>query len=315
MPILKSVARSTFGEGSFGLGRIGNKWIALAPAYTGDVYTSTDAGENWASSFGMGGSYWWFLASSGTRCFTRAISQDIISWTDDGEYWFDVAVPAYYGNDYGYPLWDGTRFCFCDHVRFFTSPDAITWSSVVHGYGASPRQLVWTGSLYVQACFSGGVLTSPNGVVWTQNLMGNFQGWALAWNGKLLLMSGQGATTRGKYVTSFDGLVWTERDFPPGLTSGVYAAAAHRSGVFLVVTSGVGTEKAIGLSLDGITWEVTSLATVPDITNEERFEAVGFQGNKFVVTGYSITTPASSGFLYGEINVGFWTSLLNCEET
>lgn len=134
--------------------------------------------------------------------------------------------------------------------RYYTSTDGITWSNLFFSpFLGDPTDVVWTGSLFVMVGYTssnGLILTSPDGITWTQRLSvasGFFS--SVAWSGSLLVATGSGVV-----ATSPDGVTWTI--VASGTGTG-YTQVTWLTSRFLATNNSV-----IYYSTNGSTWVLES---------------------------------------------------------
>ncbi len=146
--------------------------------------------------------------------------------------------------------------------RILTSPDGIAWTQQTTGSVARPLNGVTYGNgLYVAAANGGRVLTSPDGISWTQVNTGL---------GRVLRGVAFGGGTfvavgdLGAVGTSADGVTWTPRGLPPGgevRLNGVTFTGSQ----FVVVAQDrvfpVNTGASVYTSPDGVSWTLRSVPT------------------------------------------------------
>lgn len=83
----------------------------------------------------------------------------------------------------------------------------------------------------------------------------------------------------GGLITGWDGRNWTGSDFT--LMTGTVAGLAAGNGVFLAVSS----QGELAASLDGQGWELAPTGFLPGFLENPAFEAVGFDGERFIAVG------------------------------
>lgn len=143
--------------------------------------------------------------------------------------------------------WSGTQFVAVGPLgTIITSPDGITWTQRPVATTQALNAITWSGTQFVAVGAAGTILTSPDGITWTQRAFPNKLLNSIAWSGtRFVLVDG----VAGGIYTSPDAIVWTTQASPPGMGGNV---------VEVIWTStqfvGVGGGGTIVTSPDGITW-------------------------------------------------------------
>jgi len=177
-------------------------------------------------------------------------------------------------------IWDGHQFVGVDDAGGINmSADGITWS--IHTSGSpSLHAIASGGSQYVAVGFSGEIRTSPDGVTWTARSSGTTETlWAVAWaDNRFVAVGGtwNGDPDSGDAVilTSDDGIAWTSRHPPAGLTAQLFALTWD--GHQLVAVGFYGT---ILTSPEGVVWTAQTSGT------QDNLDSVAFSGSKFAAAG------------------------------
>ena len=180
-----------------------NKFIAVGAS--GVILTSGD-GITWNSEVYGPGNNLFSIACSATNCVIVGsggiilTSPDGSSWTKQNsgtkEYLFDIA-------------WSGSMFMAVGYNgTIVSSGDGIAWNKLNSGSYDTFRGVAYSGSRFVIAVdtgyLSGGIISSPDGVVWTQGLALNSMS-KIVWTGSQFLAVGSNSTV----ARSSDGITWT----------------------------------------------------------------------------------------------------------
>ncbi|MEZ4195127.1 MAG: hypothetical protein R3B53_01885 [Candidatus Paceibacterota bacterium] len=121
-----------------------------------------------------------------------------------------------------------------------TSTTTNSWHSVTYGNG-----------LFVAVAFTGGVMTSPDGINWTPRTAAAANQWTSITygNGIFVAVSNNGTD---RVMTSPDGINWTSRK---SITSNrLWSAVTYGNGLFVAVETGAAGSDQVMTSPDGITW-------------------------------------------------------------
>ncbi len=158
-----------------------------------------------------------------------------------------------------------------------TSPDGIAWTQRPRRSAFDLTAVAWTGTQVVAVGGGGTILTSPDAVTWTPRVSPTTEPlFGVAWAGTQLAAVGKS----GAILTSPDGVVWTLQSS---------ATQADLAGVGWTGTQlvAVGANGTILTSADGIAWSPQSSGT------SERLSAVAWTGTRLVTVGL-LGTIASS---------------------
>jgi len=178
----------------------------------------------------------------------------------------------------------------------------VTWTARTSGTTAGLSSVVWTGTQFVAVGSSSTVLTSPDGITWTQRALGSSTPanlTSVAWSGQTLVAISTSLT--GNAFSSSDGISWSPLSLPLaiGSTSGSVVSSADS---VLLIGSNSGTARFIGRSVDhGLTW---NLDTVPKSSSKlpQSVQAFARHNGRLVAMG-------SNGFAVSSVNGGTWTTL------
>ncbi|MCD4748033.1 MAG: hypothetical protein K8R59_01560 [Thermoanaerobaculales bacterium] len=89
--------------------------------------------------------------------------------------------------------------------KIYLSDDGITWNEVITGFGTRISALAYGDNLIV-AVGEHGIITSSDGLVWTQRVSGE-ELYGIAWGNGCFVAVG----LAGKILTSKDGITWTQQ--------------------------------------------------------------------------------------------------------
>jgi hypothetical protein len=255
--------------------------IAKSPACwvmtgeNGSLVRSTD-GEHWTlvNSWQTFSDVIWaqgrFTAVGGAEVWT---SQDGLTWNSQSLSF--TVYSSYYGNGLRRIVWTGSLYIAVGgdfEAVIFTSPDGYAWTRRT-ATGAGLRAVAWSGNLAVAVGEYKNILTSPNGVTWTDHSLDgvSFHLNDVVWTGSQFVLAG-GQTDYGFISTSPDGIVWTGRtlsfwNLVSLLWTGSRLVAAPLSGGKLLT------------SLDGVAW--TESFPVGDLSPKRLAKA----GNEYFMLG------------------------------
>ncbi len=148
--------------------------------------------------------------------------------------------------------------------------------------------VAWSGNRFVRVGAAGTILTSTDGVSWTnaQSIATNDL-YGVTWSGQRFVAIGTGGVT----LTSPDGIIWTP-NIPPFPTTADLSSVIWSGEIFVAIGSG----GAILTSPDSDVW--TTATTVPATAN---LFGVTWSGEMFVAVG-------SGGTLLTSANGNTWTS-------
>ncbi|MBX3545597.1 DUF6242 domain-containing protein [Chelatococcus sp.] len=86
------------------------------------------------------------------------------------------------------------------------SEDGVSWNTVFSSGSSSHyiQQIIWGGGMFVAVSYGGGIITSPDGINWTQRVSGLF--YSVAYGNGVFIAMGE------VYYSSPDGVTWTVRN-------------------------------------------------------------------------------------------------------
>jgi hypothetical protein len=174
--------------------------------------------------------------------------------------------------------WDGSAFVAVAvdvslyNGKILRSTDLVTWTDVHTGVPGM-HGVAWNGTRYVAVGIYGTILTSVDGVSWSEATTGSAASFlGVAWSGSQFAVVGSPSAV----MTSSDGLSWTNRTAPE----------ANQS-VRNVVWNGsefvaFGLMSEVWASADGVTWEARSTGAYSSITTG------GFANGELFAIGPSV---------------------------
>jgi hypothetical protein len=276
----------------FALAWNGNQWMAVGSS--GAQLTSPD-GLTWKLGNTGSGVTQRGLSRNGTA-FIAVGQFGTILTSGNGEMWTDRSSVAVTANDLFATAGDGSQSVAAGAkgtLLSSTATDASSWtrrSSEIAN--ASPSDVVWDGNQFVVADFNRGLLTSPDGNVWTVRSGPNFP-ISIAWTGTQFALT----TELGEVWTSPDATNWINRSaplFPYNAVAGngttIVAVGGRDTFAMFIATSDDG----------GSTWKDHSLMTTADrlqaiLWNGSQFVSVGSHGRIMTSPDGATWTPQTSG--------------------
>lgn len=246
----------------------------LSNGTVGSTYSQT------LSATGGIGGYTWSI-STGDLPAGLTLNNNIISGTPTtaGTYGFTVLVTDAGDLSVGQTFSITINSLAIPVATLKINAPSMTWIPRVSGTDKGLQAFASNGSKMLAAGMSGTILSSLDGINWTQENSGttyNFYGATYA-NGLFVLVGAEYPGGPSVIVTSPDGVTWTERNldfWTLGLNN-----VAYGNGVFVTV----GNHDVIYTSTDGISW---SFASNTAFTGEH-LNDVKFLNNKFVAVGHN----------------------------
>ncbi len=255
----------------------------------------------------------WVAGGNGGRIAT---STDAITWTN--------TTTGTGVNLRGVAFGGGQFVAVGDRRTVLTSVDGVNWmprnapSTVVSLLNA----VAWTGSQFVvvaqdptNATNSGaGILTSPDGVTWTQQTVPTIQPLlSVAVGGGTIVVVGSSESTaeHNSVLTSSDGVVWTPRSLTlpgPGVSPSMRAVTYGPSGFV-----STGARSGVYTSPTGETW---TSRTLPE---SRTFASVASDGSTYCAVGANGAVARSlDGATWTNVDTGldpnrywYWTSVIH----
>ncbi len=161
-------------------------------------------------------------------------------------------------------VWSGHRFVAVGDA-IFTSSDGVTWSAQRPPGGGELSAVTWADSEFVAVGWKSGVVTSRDGITWTERGARGASLRNIAWSGHQFV-----ALELTMIFTSPDAVTWSPRKQPTG---GFLNAVTWGDSQFVVVGAA-----GIIVSPDGITW---TLQPAP----RGMYADVVWSGTRFVAVG------------------------------
>lgn len=252
----------------FGVAWNGSLFVAVGQPYVAGanqpaIATSPD-GINWTPIptpyiFGRG------IAYNGSLFVAVSSAGSSIITSPDGINWSIPISPLSSG--FGV-VWSGSHWVVVGQDtsgnNVATSPDGINWTAGTLSVLAVGYGIAWNGSLFVAVgqqigSVSPAIVTSPDGLTWTDRSSSLSSGRGIAWNGSLWIAVGYGKLGGSSIVTSPDGINWTNsandpfpnvnNTFPQGAGMSVVWTGSR----WLVVSGA----SQVATSLDGSAWTVS----------------------------------------------------------
>jgi Big-like domain-containing protein len=227
----------------------GRQFVAVGS--NGGIYTSPD-GITWATRIqgpdltGTGSSLWGVAWSPPLQRFVAVGLGYVMTSSDDGVTWTPSSAAPISGRTLNGVIWAGTQFVAVGNGTILTSPDGVAWTDRTAGTGAALRSVAWTGSKLLAV---GDVaLASPDGVQWRPAANGGTSWTGITWTGSQFVEVG----STGAIRTSPDGASWVSRATQP-----MPLDAVTWTGTQLVAVGGPGPAGSPGYvvtSPDGVTW-------------------------------------------------------------
>lgn len=260
-----------YGNGTF---------VAISSDGTNRVMTSTN-GTTWTARTASQANPWkgitygngLFVAVANNGTNRVMTSPDGITWTNRTAAQANQWEAVTYGNGLFVAVaQSGTN-------RVMTSPNGITWTARTAASADVWLSVEYGNGMFVALDYSNGrIMSSPDGITWTTQTIPSGITWAnwmsLAYgNGTFVAVALGASSSTRKLMTSPDGITWTSRTI-----SNVYwNSVTYGGGIFVALGDNRSSTQYVGVSLDGINWQITSAASAvsewPDIV---------FGNNKFV---------------------------------
>lgn len=199
--------------------------------------------------------------------------------SSDGLTWTTVYDPANNSSLLDI-VWTGSALVAVGSGATAHSTDGVNWTTT--GGASYLSAVAWTGSQLVAVGYSGAVMRSTNGTVWTKStLSGTPDLLDVVWTGSQLIAVGE----LGKIFTSPNGQTWTERQ--SGIATDLNCVQMHGS---LIVAAG--DAGRVISSPDGIAWTIRDAGLTRNCTDlaVKGGQLVGlFEGNILSSTPDGVT--------------------------
>jgi hypothetical protein len=180
------------------------------------------------------------------------------------------------------------------------SNDGTEWDKISHGTIQNLYDVTWNGSQYVAVGMHGTIVTSPDGVSWTDHSL------TMANIGNLTLIPDLKAVTWGNdqfvavgnwiIVTSPDGVTWTSQRASPVINFRDVIWAGSPLNLFLAAGPG----NKISTSADGDNWTEQPVG----LSGNQRVDSLAWNGSKLVAAGGGLSI--SDRFVATSENTTSW---------
>lgn len=234
--------------------------LATVPARTSNLYSVSASDAN-----GDTLAYSWNTGDGSVPGNSSGIAQ---TWTVGGSYTLNLTVSDMKGGTL--PL-----------SKSVTVTDPLdTWTTGSVGSSEYLEQIVYAEGRYVSAEYFGSVFLSWDGVTWSS--IGDppdIDRPKLAYGADVFVAAGikESAPTTAQITWSPDGRRWNQASFPNGVP--YVQAVAFGGGKF----TAVGDDGTVLTSVDGKTWSVTTVGTLPD------FRRIVWSGSAWVAAAVNPT--------------------------
>lgn len=172
------------------------------------------------------------------------------------------------------------------------STNGNDWVSVGSGLSSQLAGVTFANNLFVLTAWGGGIATSPDGLTWTARTSGSTRNlWGAAYGQGMYLAVGQSFSSgTGAYVTSGDGIHWTNHSLSANLRN-----IAYGGGAFVIV----GDNGYLASSTTGLSWTPHASGAAGTIYGvcygDGYFVAVGTSGFLATSPDGASWTPRASG--------------------
>jgi hypothetical protein len=183
----------------------------------------------------------------------------------------------------------------------YSSDGAQTWNAATNPAGSELRlnAVIYGKGMFVAAGQNGLMLTSPDGIAWTQQTSGvslNLEALAFG-NSSFVAVGDNGGSGDPALLTSANGTSWTAQD-SSSFTNGNLMGVAFGNGGFVLVGAG----SVLGSSVDGVSW--TSQTLFASGFSTVAFSSVG--NGSFVALGSKSVLTSSYGSSW---STQYWDNL------
>jgi hypothetical protein len=244
-----------------------------------DMIVTSPDGITWTQRVGSTGSLWTYgglnAVSYGNGLFV-AVGGTAVLTSPDGVTWTQRCSGA------ALALGAITRgnglFVAAGYKTILTSPDGLTWTTQETPEGIPWEEaggaknwlqsVAYGNGTFVAVGDAGIVLSSPDGVAWTQRVSETTSSlWGVSYGNGTFVAAGSGIV-----LTSPDGATWTQR------TTDHFSGVTYANGSFVAV----GGSGMVATSPDGATWTQRTAVTTDDLLGVSygngTFVAVSWQG-------------------------------------
>ncbi|MCX6856937.1 MAG: hypothetical protein NTV80_18760 [Verrucomicrobia bacterium] len=263
-------------------------WTGSSYIARGDnsIFTSTN-GDTWVPRSTLANSFERMTAAvwSGSQFVAVANVSDFnpgVFTSTNGSVWSRQKLPRVNGGLNGI-AWSGTTFAAVGtQGLILTSTNGTTWTPrPLPGITLNISEVIWAGNQFVavggnrtysQGALSSLVLTSPDGVKWTQQTVNSILPLQdIAWNGSLFVAVGQDELV----ITSPNAINWTKQT--TNILNSYSLNSVAWSGTNWVV---VGEGNTIIRSADAVTWETSN---APSNSTSAALNDILWTGTEFIV--------------------------------
>jgi PKD repeat protein len=192
---------------------------------------------------------------------------------------------------------NGTFVAVGPYGKILTSPDGITWTERDSGTSRYLNGVAFGNGTFVVVGDYGKILTSPDGATWTVRDSGiSYELYGITYGNAIFVAVGY----EGIVLTSPDGLTWAES--MSGHDWWFIYAVTYGNGVYVAVGENI-NGGAIWTSPDGATWTMR-------ISYDNEFYSVTYGNDCFVAVGHWGTVLTShDGITWTEMNSGTYANL------
>lgn len=213
--------------------------VAVAVGEGGNIWSTSD-GINWTQQIGVTTEYLSDVEWLNNQ-FIAVGANGTVLFSTDGTNWTTESTGT--ANFLATVSWNGSTYVALGTSGSFTSSDGVTWAPVT--VSGLFEDVVWASglNLFVVVDANGRILTSPDGMSWTESLDLNqfFSLDTIFWDGTQLIVGGD----IGEIATSTDAISWVTR------ASAIDFERVRWDGTRLYA---VGGPSKLATSPDGINW-------------------------------------------------------------
>ncbi len=254
---------------------------------SGVVLNSTD-GINWINpntGAAVSGSSIGYNGS----CYVITSSSSVRYSDDDGANWNLINLGTIFGWSYRMLwdiTWDGSQFVVVgDQGTVVTSPDGIAWTEQTSPVSEHLRAISYNGTTFAAIGNGGAIITSTDGASWTQQTSGtSSQLLDITWDGSQFVAVGNPSTAGEKICVLTSPDGTTWTKHNDDFRASFAGVAWNGSDTL----AAVGFNGAIAVSSDGTDWDKISHGTVQTLND------VVWNGNQYVAIGMNgviVTSP------------------------
>jgi hypothetical protein len=184
--------------------------------------------------------------------------------------------------------------------NILASQNTGTWTTAYNPSGNTSLPSLYgiakSSSLYVAVGENKTIVTSPDGIVWTERSSGDvsdYRLYSIVWTGtKFIAVGWDINANQSTIVTSIDGITWTRHSFAVagGVLLGITKSNNQLVAVGKEYVNGIFHPLIITSSLNGIDW-----FKQPIISNGSILNDLVYTGEKFVAVGIGVTATSIDG--------------------